>query len=282
MVIPADAPPDKLYSLIGHELTHVFEFSILFQDSLSRTFRAQTPTWIMEGLASHLGHDEDNFDRMIIRDAVVSGFIPPIHRLNALNFLTYRYGQAAFDFIEERYGSEGIRTFLWEFRKSLLTNNIEKPIKDAFGVEADEFDRQFKKFLQKKYLPALLEKKEAPDYGTEIAGKKQREREREGTVWFSPALSPSGELIAVMTNRWEDLDVAIVSAKDGKVFRNLTKGFSNKFEYLVYGAFQGKKDITWSPEGDRVAFFARKEDERVLLVFNALRGHLDKMISLPG
>jgi WD40 repeat protein len=282
MVIPADAPPDKLYSLIGHELTHVFEFSILFQDSLSRTFRAQTPTWIMEGLASHLGRDEDNFDRMIIRDAVVSGFIPPIHRLNALNFLTYRYGQAAFDFIEERYGSEGIRTFLWEFRKSLLTNNIEKPIKDAFGVEADEFDRQFKKFLQKKYLPALLEKKEAPDYGTEIAGKKQREREREGTVWFSPALSPSGELIAVMTNRWEDLDVAIVSAKDGKVFRNLTKGFSNKFEYLVYGAFQGKKDITWSPEGDRVAFFARKEDERVLLVYNALDGHLDRMIRVPG
>ncbi len=282
MVIPVDSPPDKLYGLIGHELTHVFQFSILFQESLSRTFRAQTPTWIMEGMASHLGRDEDNIDRMIIRDAVVSGFIPPIHRLNVLNFLTYRYGQAAFDFIEERYGSEGIRNFLWEFRKSLLTNNIEKPIKDAFGVEAEEFDRQFKKFLQKKYLPALLEKKEAQDYGKEIASKEVREREPEGVVWFSPALSPSGELIAVMTNRWEDLDVAIISAKDGRVLRNLTRGFTNKYEYLVYGAFQGKKDLTWSPEGDRVAFFARKENERVLLVYNALRGDLEEMISIPG
>ncbi|HEU4403182.1 MAG TPA: hypothetical protein VFT43_13875, partial [Candidatus Polarisedimenticolia bacterium] len=282
MVIPVDEPPDKLYSLIGHELTHVFEFSILFQESLSRAFRANTPTWIMEGLASHLGQDEDNIDRMIIRDAVVNGFIPPIHRLNVLNFLTYRYGQAAFDFIEERYGPEGIRNFLWEFRKSLLTSNIEKPIKDAFGVEAEEFDRQFKKYLQKKYLPSLLDKKDAADYGQEIATKQQREREPEGTVWFSPALSPSGELIAVMTTRWEDLDVAIVSAKDGKVFRNLTRGFTNKYEHLVYGAFNGKKDITWSPEGDRVAFLARRENERVLLVYGAVRGNLQRMISLPG
>ncbi len=280
MVLPMDVPPDKKYSLIGHELTHVFEFSILYQESLSRAFRANVPSWIMEGLASHLGRDEDNLDRMIIRDAVVNGLIPPIHRLQTLNFLTYRYGQAAFDFIEERYGSEGIRNLLWEFRKSLLANNIAKPIKDAFGLEADEFDRQFKKFLQKKYLPALLDKKEAEDYGKEIAAKKRGDYDEE-YVTFSPALSPSGELIAAMTTRYEDLDVVILSAKDGKIFRNLTKGFTNQFEYPVYGAFQGKKDLTWSPEGDRVAFFARRENERALLIYDAVRGDLDRMISIP-
>jgi Tol biopolymer transport system component len=100
-------------------------------------------------------------------------------------------------------------------------------------------------------------------------------------VTFSPALSPSGELIAVMTNRWEDLDVAILSAKDGKIIRNLTKGFTNKYEYLTYGAFQGKKDITWSPDGNRVAFFARREDERVLVVHDALSGDLEERISIP-
>ncbi len=282
MVLPADEPPDKLYRLIGHELTHVFEFSILFQESLGRAFRANTPPWIMEGLASHLGQDEDSLDRMIIRDAVVNGLIPPIHRVNVLSFLTYRYGQAAFDFIEERYGSEGVRNFLWEFRKSLLTNNIEKPIHDAFGIDADEFDRQFKRYLQKKYLPLLLDKKEAEDYGREITTRQETEREPEGVVWFSPALSPSGELIAVMTNRWQDLDVAIVSAKDGKVFRNLTKGFTNKFEYVVYGALKGKKDLTWSPEGDRVAFFVRRENERALMLVDAIRGNRRHLISIPG
>ncbi|OLE64870.1 MAG: hypothetical protein AUG03_07415, partial [Acidobacteria bacterium 13_1_20CM_2_68_14] len=272
---------DKKYSLIGHELTHVFEFSILYQESLSRAFRSNVPPWIMEGLASHLGQDEDNFDRMIIRDAVVNGLIPPIHRVQGVNFLIYRYGQAAFDFIEERYGSEGIRNFLWEYRKSLLVNNVAKPLKDAFGLEADEFDRQFKKFLQKKYLPALLDKKEAEDYGKEITPKTNRETQEE-YVTFSPALSPSGELIAALTTRYEDLDVVIISAKDGKVFRNLTKGFTNKFEYPVYGAFNGKKDLTWSPEGDKVAFFARRENERALLIYDAVRGDLERIIGIPG
>lgn len=277
MVLPVDMPPDELYSLIGHELTHVFQFSILFQESLSRAFRANTPTWITEGMASHLGQDEDNFDKMIIRDAVVNGLIPPIHRLNVLTFLTYRYGQAAFDFIEEKYGEEGVRTFVWEFRKNLLSSNIAKPIKDAFGIEAEEFDRQFKKWIQRKYLPDLLERKEAEDYGREIKTAKKRD---EGAITVSPALSPSGELIAVITTRWEDLDVAILSARDGSVIRNLTKGFTNKWEYVVTGAFNGKKDLTWSPDGDRVAFFARRENERVLLIYNAVRGKLEEKISI--
>ena len=279
MVLPVDLPPDELYALVGHELTHVFQFSILFQESLGRAFRANTPTWITEGMASHLGEDEDNFDRMIIRDAVVNGLIPPIHRLTVLTFLTYRYGQAAFDFIEEQYGQEGVRTFIWEFRRNLLSNNIAKPIKDAFGVEAEEFDRQFKKWIQRKYLPDLLEKKEAEDYGREIVTEKKKDR---SAVTVSPALSPSGELIAVITTRWEDLDVAILSAKDGEVIRNLTKGFTNKYEYVVTGAFSGKKDLTWSPDGDHVAFFARRENERVLLLHNAIRGKLERTISLEG
>jgi Tol biopolymer transport system component len=279
MVIPLDLPPDELYALFGHELTHVFQFSLLYQESVSRAFRSNAPGWVMEGMASYMAQDESSLDLMIIRDAVIYGLIPPIHRVNVTNFLTYRFGHAAFAFIEEKYGQEGLRTFIAEFRKSLLTNNIEKPIQDAFGIDGDEFDRQFKKYLQKKYLPILLEKKEPQDYGHEIAKKDPRESD---VVNFSPALSPSGDLIAALTTRWGDLDAVILSARDGKVWRPLTKGFTNKYESLVYGAFSGKKDLTWSPDGDMVAFFARRENERVLLIHSAVNGHLKQMVSIPG
>jgi Tol biopolymer transport system component len=279
MVVPLDLPPDELYALFGHELTHVFQFSLLYQESVSRAFRSNAPGWVMEGMASYMAQDESSLDLMIIRDAVIYGLIPPIHRVQVTNFLTYRFGHAAFAFIEEKYGQEGLRTFIAEFRKSLLTNNIEKPIQDAFGIDGDEFDRQFKKYLQKKYLPILLEKKEPQDYGHEIAKKDPREAD---VVNFSPALSPSGDLLAVLTTRWGDLDACILSARDGKVWRPLTKGFTNKYESLVYGAFSGKKDLTWSPDGDQVAFFARRENERVLLIHSAVNGHLKHMISIPG
>ena len=275
IVLPADDPPDLLYQLLTHELAHVFTYSILFQESLGRALRSNTPLWLMEGLAEHLSAGQKPLDEMVIRDAVVNDIIPPIHKVDVLTFLTYRFGQAAFDFIEKEYGQEGIRNFLWEYRKVLLTNNLEKPIKEAFGVEADEFDRLFRRYLQKKYLGLLLEKKEPEDYGKEIGIK------LEGIFTFSPTLSPSGELVAALTNRYDDLDVVIFSAKDGELIRNLTRGFSNDYDYIVTEAFDGKKDLSWSTEGDRVAFFARKENERLLLIYDALKGKQLERISIP-
>jgi hypothetical protein len=276
MVLPVDRPPDLLYELITHELTHVFEYSILFEGSLGRALRSNTPLWLMEGLAEHMANAKSPLNEMVIRDAVVHNIIPPIHKVNQLSFLTYRFGQAAFDYIGDKYGPEGIRNFLWEYRKTLLSNNLDKPIKEAFGVEPDEFDRQFRRYLEKKYLGIYLDKKEPEDYGREIGFKK------EGVYTFSPTLSPSGDLIACLTNRYEDLDVVIFSAKDGEMIRNVTKGFTNKYQYVVASAFDGKNDLTWSPEGDRIAFFARRENERILFVYDALKGDLKAKVSIPG
>jgi len=276
IVLPVDQPPDLLYQLIAHELTHVFEYSILYQESLGRALRSRTPLWLMEGLAEHLSGADNPLAEMVIRDAVVHDIIPPIHKVNQLNFLTYRFGQAAFDYIDEKYGQEGIRNFLWEYRKVLLANNIDKPIKEAFGVEADEFDRQFRRYMQKKYLGLLLSEKEPEDYGKEIGIK------LEGIFTFSPVLSPSGDLVAALTNRYNELDVAIFSAKDGEMIRNLTKGFTNKYENITTEAFDGKNDLSWSAGGDRIAFFARRENERVLFIYNALKGKELDRISIPG
>jgi hypothetical protein len=266
MVLPIDLPPDELYALTVHELTHIFWFDILFEGQLRRSFRANPPLWLSEGLAEFMSGRDDSMDQMVIRDAVVNNIIPPITRVNALSFLTYRFGQAAFEFISKQWGMEGIRNLLFEYRKVLLTNNLEKAIKETFGIDAEEFDRLFKRYLREAYLPQLLAKKEPEDYGREIGIK------RPEVFTFSPALSPTGELLAVLTTRWEDLDLVIVSAKDGEVLRNLTKGFSSEYEFISTAIFQGQTDISWSPKGDHIAFFARREDRRLLFVLNALTG----------
>jgi WD40 repeat protein len=276
MVLPIDVPPDELYALVVHELTHIFEYSILFEGQLRRAFRANPPLWLMEGLAEHFARRNDPLDIMVIRDAVVNNIVPPITQVNSLSFLTYRFGEAAFDFIGEQYGDEGIRNFLFEYRKSLLTNNIGKAIKDAFGVEPEEFDRLFQRYLRKRFLPILLEKKEAQDYGREIGSKK------ESVFTFAPTLSPSGDLLAVLSTQHEDLDVLVLSARDGEVIRNLTPGFTNDYDSIVTVVFRGQSDLSWSPAGDDVAFIARRENRRVLYVINALTGKqvLEKVLPL--
>ena len=267
MVLPIDLPPDKLYQLIAHELTHIFEYSIFYEGYLGRALRSNPPTWLMEGLASYLGEDEDNLDRMVIRDAVVNGSLPRIESLEVVTFLTYRFGHAIFDFIEKEKGTEGLRGFLFEYRKVLLTGNLEKAIKEAFGWDLDTFNRNFERYLRRKYYPILLEKQSPDDYGKEIGLSKP------GRFTFSPTISPSGELVAALGTPKMELDLMVLSVEGGKKVKNLTRGWTNHYRYLVADAFEGKRDLSWSPTADRVAVFARREDKWPLLVFNAVNGN---------
>ena len=275
MVLPIDLPPDELYELIAHELTHIFQYSIFFEGYLGRALRSRAPTWLIEGMASYVAQDEDNLDQMVIRDAVVNNILPPIQALNQVTFLTYRYGHAVFDFIEQEHGIEGLRSFIFEFKKVLLTGNAGRAIKEAFGYDVDEFNRRFNRFLRRKYFPILLEKKSPDEYGTEVG-----ERRLRRSFVLSPTVSPSGELIAALgAPRAQELDLLILSAEDGSVVKNLTRGWTNKYRNLVTEAFDGKRDLSWSPTADQVAVFARRENQWPLYIFDAIKGKVvEKMV----
>jgi hypothetical protein len=276
MVLPIDQPPDMLYKVLAHELVHIFEFSIFFEGYVGRALRANAPRWLMEGLASYLADDEDSLARMYIRDAVVNNVLPPVQQLDVHPLFAYRYGHALFDYIEQEHGQEGLRSFLFEYKKVLLSNNLNKAFKESFGYDMDEFNRRFNRYLRKKYFPVLLENKSPDDYGTEIGLK------RRGAVTFSPTLSPSGELVAALGVSRLELDLFVLSAEDGKKIRNLTAGWTNKYRHLVAEAGSGKRDVSWSPAADRVAVFARRENAWPLLVFDALRGKLVHDITLDN
>ena len=92
----------------------------------------------------------------------------------------------------------------------MLSNNFVKAIKDTLGYDIDEFDRRFRRYLRKKYLPVLMDKKSPDDHGSEIGFKKP------GVFTFSPSLSPSGELVAVLGSPSRlDLDLIVLSVEDG-------------------------------------------------------------------
>jgi hypothetical protein len=75
-----------------------------------------------------------------------------------------------------------------------------------------------------------------------------------------------------------ELDLMVLSAEDGSLVKNLTKGWTNRYSELVSEIFEGKRDLSWSPTADQVAVFARKENRWPLLIFDSLRGRLDHKI----
>jgi hypothetical protein len=279
MVLPIDLPDEKLQALIQHELTHVFQYEILFGGRLGRALTTNVPTWIIEGMASYYGNDEDDKDRMYLRDAVNQDLIPPITKVNIEGYPAYRYGHAVYDFMEAEWGKDAVRDFVFEYR-SFLGRDVSVALRRAFEIQPDDFDLKFRRYLRRKYLPLLASKGEASEYGERFrVGPYGRE-----SFEIGAAPSPSGEFVATLTTYAGDVDIALLSVRDRKLYKNLSAGHTTKYEYIV-GQYlttgpESGRDLSFAPDGDRIAAFGRHERGRKLLIFSARGGGLLERISV--
>jgi Tol biopolymer transport system component len=286
MVLPVDLPGPELLQLVLHELTHIFQYEMLFGGNLSKGVASAPPTWFMEGMASYMAQDESARDKMYLRDAVVNDRIPPV-TANFGGFFAYRFGHAVFEYIEEEYGKEGVRDFIIETRNT-LGGRVGRAVERSFGVDAEDFNAEFRRWLRRRYLPEFIETGEPGDFG-------RRFRRREGprSLQASPAASPSGDLLVAFSTTGTaysnptapQVDVLLYDARKREVIRNLTKGFDRSdFQYfiaqeLTLGRKMGR-DISFSPDGDRVAFFVRRERGRSLVLLNVLNGKIEKVLDM--
>ena len=157
MVLPVDMPDEKLQALIAHELTHVFQFEILFGGNYLRAATTNAPQWFTEGMASYFANDEDNRDRMVLRDAVLADQVPEIAQTGIQGFFAYRFGHAVFDFVAAEWGKDAVRDFVFEFRNQ-IGPSVARAVKRSFNIEAEDFDIRFRRYLRQRFLKILTEK----------------------------------------------------------------------------------------------------------------------------
>ena len=281
MVLPIDEPPDQLYRLITHELTHIFEFDIVPRGIVG----GGLPLWVDEGLANYMAGYWNVLDLMQVRDAALSDNNPRMSEFQAAALsgrLPYSLGHAAFEFIESRWGQEGLRQFLFSLRKNVLGGS-ESAYMEALKLEPEDFDEQFDRYLKDRFRP--FRDKELPtDYGSNIARTLER-TEYVSVVSIEP--SRSGDMLAAVVANANDfeLDILLLSARDGQIIRNLTKGFDKDrgFEYIgTAGGLRGNMVpwISWGATGDRIAYLARTEKDKTLILHNIVTGEIEQRIQL--
>ncbi len=281
MVLPIDLPSDLLYGLIVHELTHVFQYDFIPMSLLRRNI----PLWVHEGGAEYERGIWDPLDLMTVRDAAVADIIPRMSQMEGYGDfgsvrLVYNLGHALYEFIEARWGKDGVRQFLFSLRKSAIGGGTS-PYEEAFQMPAREFDQQFEKYLKDRFK-AFRDKERPADYGQDLSPDPQRTNY---TSSISIEPSPSGDLIAVMTGnrRDQELDIILLSSKDGSVVRNLTPGFDKDrgFEYIAQPSLSNMVPwMSWSPVGEHLAYFVRNEKHKTLIVQNVLTGNIEHRFSL--
>jgi hypothetical protein len=281
MVLPIDLPSDLLYGLIVHELTHVFQYDFIPMSLLRRNI----PLWVHEGGAEYERGIWDPLDLMTVRDAAVADIIPRMSQMEGYGDfgsprLVYNLGHALYEFIEARWGKDGVRQFLFALRKSAIGGGTS-PYEEAFQMTARDFDQQFEKYLKDRFK-AFRDKERPADYGQDLSPDPQR---TQYTSSISIEPSPSGDLIAVMTGnrRDQELDIILLSSKDGSVVRNLTSGFDKDrgFEYIAQPSLSNMVPwMSWSPVGDRLAYFVRNEKSKTLIIQNVLTGKIEHRFAL--
>jgi hypothetical protein len=280
LVLPVDDPPDALHKLIIHEVTHLFEFDYFFSNRLGAAVSASPPGWVMEGFAEYVADGLTALDEMMLRDVVLADDIPTLGQMtrNRGFFVDYVLGEVVWQYIEEEYGEEGPRIFLGELRRD-LGQDAERDLERAFNISPQEFNNDFRAWLRERYLPNVLDRQEAPDFAHNVMREVPFEDRQ---LAFSPVVSPDGDSFAAITLNKKTLQVEAFTfdLDTGRPIRNLTGGRQGQFEYIVGQGvtvgFQAGNDLSWSPDGGTIAYFARTPPTRTLFLVDAENGKVRK------
>jgi hypothetical protein len=283
MVIPIDEPPDRLQGLITHEMVHAFAFDLIPRGLGFGISQRSIPLWVDEGLAEYFRGAWDPLDLMMIRDAALTDRVPKLSRAEFQPLsgrLVYNMGHAAFEFMEARYGKEGIRQFLYTLRKGILGGSTEELYKQAFRTTPEEFDASFDKWLKERFKP-YRDRQRPDDFGRDLSPSPEK---TSFTQVFGFAPSPSGEIAAIITANRSDgeADVVLVSTRDGAVIQNLTGGLDSAWEnFAINREFVAGRSVAFDPRGDHVAFFGRTGKGRSLFLVSAIDGRIRRRVSIP-
>src|SRR5437899_5303071 len=114
IILPMGASMAESDHVIGHELTHAFQYDItgVARGNVATAFN-RVPLWFIEGMAEYvsLGNVDPN-TTMWMRDAVRTGRLPNFRDLENPRYFPYRWGQSFWAYLGGTYGDDIVGALL--------------------------------------------------------------------------------------------------------------------------------------------------------------------------
>jgi len=260
VVLPFEGDYEQFRHVIHHELVHAILNDMIYdgniQSVITGRVKLRIPLWANEGLAEYLSMNWDTKADMTLRDLSINERMPTVKELES--YMAYKGGQSIWRFIAEKYGREKIGEIITAMK---MTQNAEKGIERALGMDYEDLTKQWHKYLKKEYWPDVIGRDEIED----IAKRLTDHKKEKNYYNISPAVSPDGSKIAVLSDRSGYFDIYVLDAIDGKEIRRLVKGNrSVDFEELKLL----QPGISWSPDSKRIVIAAKAGKSDALYLIN--------------
>lgn len=259
VVLPFEGSYDQLKHVVHHELVHAVMNDMLYGGSLQSIISGQVipvPTWFAEGLAEYFSIEWDTRADMIIRDATISGYLPPIEYLSY--YLAYQGGQSLFRYIAQKYGHEKISEILHKIKSSY---RFEGAFKSALGIDLKELSEEWQKAMRKEYWPDIANRREASEIARQLTDHKKKKH----YLNSSPTLSPRGDKMVFLSDMDGKQSIYLMDVLENKVIKRLIKGeTSTNFEELKWLT----PGMGWSPDGKKIVFAAKAGDKDALYIYD--------------
>jgi Tol biopolymer transport system component len=270
VTIPFNGNFSAFRSTLHHELEHAVINDMFYGGSVQSRLSGnalQIPLWFNEGMAEYTSIGWDTNTDMWIRDAIINDYLPPIPQLGG--YFAYRGGQSLWNYIAEEYGRQKITEIIQTMKTQ---RSVERAFTRTTGYDIEELSEQWRDFYRERYLPEVANRESIGDFGELIT-----ERGKFGTYNTSPAVSPQGDKIAMITNERGYFDVVVISALTGEKLKTVIKGEDNlNFEELNIL----NPNLSWSPDGQKIALSAKSEGQDNLAIVDYNTGKV-QMIKFP-
>lgn len=306
VIMPISQLNHQTRHVLGHELVHAFQYHTLIEgDSTNLENIGNLPLWMVEGMAEYLSvGKQDAYTSMWMRDAYLNKDIPSLRDLTTSNkYFPYRYGQAFWSYIGSTYGD----TVIVPFFKETAKYGYEMAIRRTFGYDERTLSSLWKTSVENTYRPYLKDTAQTP-IGKKIIDDKNGGATYNLAPAISPdgnyvaflserdllsidlflADAKTGKILKKLSSKaksghideYNFIESAGAWSPDSKKFAfsafsagvtkllvvDITSGRVISTEGM--GSVEEFSNITWSPNGNDVAFSGLKEGQNDLYQFN--------------
>src|SRR3989440_1502567 len=265
IILPMGASLYETDHVIGHELTHAFQYDItgVGRGNMA-TGLNRVPLWFIEGMAEYvsLGNVDPN-TTMWMRDAVRRGELPNFRDLENPRYFPYRWGQAFWAYLGGTYGDDIVGALL---RSAGRSGNVQLALEQMTHRPADSLIGDWHRALTDAAQPVAvatgitLPTERAQRQQTRLAlvttpgahslvapGKEQHYN-------LAPAVSPDGTRMVYLSDAGLfSIDMYLADAQTGKTIRKLVS--STRDPHLESLQFINSAGA-WDADGNRFAFGA--------------------------